>query len=268
MNNKFSQIKIEWIEITRGEFTFGLSVKQAEDLLRQLPARYQPFEEKNILRETPERAIKLDTFYISRFPITWKQFMLFAESEHIYSYKNIFTGETQRKVLDNRRRLSVTAGNHPAIVGWQVAQSFCCWIGARLPTSPEWEKAARGTDDRLYPWGNKWDTSRGNFNLDRERWPEKTSPVDAYPSGQSPYGVMDMMGNTYEYTWSIWVGNEELLVGRSCSCDFSHTKSLDWIRNRLTKLSFHPINGGMPMTGFRPVLDKWQKKHWPGFRIK
>ena len=99
--------------------------------------------------------------------------------------------------------------NHPAnYVSWDDAVTFCRWLSqesgkmVRLPTEAEWEKAARGTDGRLYPWGNELPTDRlCNFG-GRVRW---TTPVGKYsPYGDSPYGCVDMSGNVWEWCSTVW----------------------------------------------------------------
>jgi formylglycine-generating enzyme required for sulfatase activity len=226
---------------------------------------------KDLYRAVPQYIVEIETFYISRFPITWKQYLEFAQSAHRYSERNWDPDE-----LDALIRLAEEMGDHPVDTTWHFAMAFCDWIGARLPTSAEWEKAARGTDGRLYPWGNSWDPTRGNFVLDRERWPHKTSPVTAYPSGQNPYGLMDVMGNTYEWTLSTTIGlsggviPREVVICRSCSCDFHPTVDNhfypDWLRNRVTSVLFNEMHfGGAHLVGFRPVLDEWHIEFHSGF---
>jgi formylglycine-generating enzyme required for sulfatase activity len=273
-------IEIDWVPIPGGKFIFGLSAGQLEALLDALPEQVDTRERQRLRQrlqvEMPEREVMLDTFYISRYPITNRQDLEFALSNHHYSDANVFAGEKKRIVLEGKQRLADTKGDHPADSVWHSAMAFCDWIGARLPTSVEWEKAARSTDGRLYPWGNTWDANRGNFALDRERWPGKTSPVTAYPSGQSSYGVMDMMGNTYEWTLSTMLGigdispriPTELVICRSCSCDFSETETPDWFRNRVTAIIGNEMHsGGAHLVGFRPVLDDWQRQSWPGMTL-
>jgi formylglycine-generating enzyme required for sulfatase activity len=271
-------VEIEWIEIPGGDFLFGLSQRQAQKLLDELPHNLRIGTDHKWLsrlqqqaqREVPERRVQLDTFYISRYPITYKQYYEFATSNHHYATRNVFSGEARDTVLDNLRSAVEQTGDHPASTSWHSAAAFCEWIGARLPTSAEWEKAARGVDGRLYPWGNQWDPACGNFTTDLKRWPHKTSSVTAHPSGQSPYGVMDMMGNAYELTCSTMIESGEFVVVRGTSCDYNAAMDRrynpTWFRNRITAYFGNPMNfGGTPdPTGFRPVLDQWQRRVWSG----
>jgi formylglycine-generating enzyme required for sulfatase activity len=223
---------IDWVEIPAGKFRMGLSSKQATELLGV----------KSVDEETRQREIALPGYYIARFPITCSQFTQFAQEIH--------PGWNLRMTGDP------AVSKHPVFTALDIAEEFCRWIGARLPTSEEWEKAARGTDGRIFPWGNQWDPDRGNFGQWERRGRTggvKTVPVDSYPEGASPYGVMDMIGNCYEWTMTphridrMWVirGSD---TDSSAITPRAHRITALMIGGR-TAMSYPPN------TGFRPVLD-------------
>jgi eukaryotic-like serine/threonine-protein kinase len=134
--------------------------------------------------EKPINAIMVSAFYIDRFPVTIKQFLQFIrETNYDYPHKD---------TLDQRYE------NHPVVnVTWYDALAFARWAGKRLPLEVEWEKAARGTDGRKYPWGNVWDRERLNCALLGSL---RTTPVGLFPKGSSPYGCQEMVGNVWEWT--------------------------------------------------------------------
>lgn len=150
--------------------------------------RYGYFEAETVLELTPvQYIVQLPTFYITRYPITREHFSRFAIS-------------TGRLAAADKSDLP----DMPQDLDFKTASELAAWAGARLPKPEEWLKAARGTDNRLYPWGDSWDAARGNFDYEyrpdylKQRGSWRT-PVNAYPGGSSPYDVWDLVGNLHEW---------------------------------------------------------------------
>lgn len=153
-------------------------------------------EGKGRADERPQRAVYLDAFVIDQVEVTNERYMAFVKATGHRTPPNPYgTGPL----------VSLAGIEHLPVVQttWYDAKAYCTWAKKRLPTEAEWEKAARGTDGRLYPWGNQPPTAtRANF--DREWEDEKTlHPVGSLPGGDSPYGVKDMAGNAREWV-SDW----------------------------------------------------------------
>lgn len=243
--------ELEWVQIPRGIFIYGV-----------LPEQVQQYPQE------AAREVYLETFYVSRYPITWLQFYEWAKSDHRWSVANIFEKDLAAHTLNRFKENSERKPNHPCTVPWHYAWGYCEWIGARLPTSMEWEKAARGTDGRLYPWGNEWDNTKGNFHTKVSNFRAHTStPVNRFPQGASPYGVMDMMGNAFEYTIATAVGNDngddaEKVICRGSNCEYSSDqKDILAAEHQVTQIFLQAMSfGGYDKVGFRPVRTLWQKQ--------
>lgn len=172
--------------------------------------------------EKPQHTVTLDAFWIDRTEVTNAQYARFLNA--LGGHQGRCGGEDcidtkseddSSHILQQGGQYVVESGyeDHPMIeVSWYGAQAYCEWVGARLPTEAEWEKAAQGTDGRKYPWGNEWDvrtTRRCNFSDKNDpTGPSdtvaddgyaQTAPVGSYPDGASPYGALDMAGNVLEW---------------------------------------------------------------------
>jgi len=174
----------EMILIPEGEFIMGTSDEQIEELLRQFPG----WNREQFADEQPQHRVYLDDFYIDKYPVTNTQFEQFVKATGCKS-----EGDWRGYYRKGKEK-------HPVVnVSWNDANAYCKWAGKRLPTEAEWEKAARGADGRIWPWGNVWDKRKCN-SLDRlDSGTGTTTPVGSYPAGASPYGVMDMVGNVLEW---------------------------------------------------------------------
>ena len=153
--------------------------------------------------EGPEHKVTLVAYYIDVYEVTNLQ------------YKK-FNDETKRRSPDHFRNRTFPQGkaDHPVTyVTWDDAKAYCEWAGKRLPSDEEWEKAARGTDARWFPWGNEFDDTKSNNPV---RWHEiglfgDTTPVGSFEQGASPYRVYDLSGNVWEWTaswYKAYPGNQ------------------------------------------------------------
>jgi len=150
--------------------------------------------------ERPSHQIKLPAFYIGRYTITNADYKLFVDDTEYVSPAH-WGGD---KIPKGKEK-------HPVVhVSQHHAQDYATWAGVRLPTEAEWEKAARGTYGRIYPWGNEFDIKDENKCNSCGQKKGKTKPVGQYPQGDSPYGCADMAGNVLEWTSTVWGSNAKI----------------------------------------------------------
>ncbi len=165
---------------------------------------YVPAGEFTMGSESDKHLVYLDAFWIDQTEVTYGMYQHCIE-EGICEYEthSIFSayGYDEPSNFDN----------YPVsyLIDWYEAKTYCEWVDRRLPTDAEWEKAARGTDERVYPWGNTFDGIIVNYcdvncpkfgvNAEFNDGYVYTSPVGSYPAGASPYGALDMVGNVWEW---------------------------------------------------------------------
>ena len=154
--------------------------------------------------QRPMRTVSLDSFLIDIYEVTNDQFSAFLNAEGTETTTGIpylnLDGRALQIVEESGTyapRRARDADTPVVHVTWVGAQAYCEWLGSRLPTEAEWEKAARGTDGRLYPWGND-PPDPGLLNYDMNL--REPIAVGSYPRGVSPYGVYDMAGNVFEWS--------------------------------------------------------------------
>ena len=133
----------------------------------------------------PPRIVTLDAFWIYKTPVTVARYRKFCQA----------TGWTMPDPPEWGWK-----DDHPVVaVTWADAKAYCDWAGAVPPTEAQWEKAARGTDGRKYPWGNEWDRRRLHCSNKQTRDAGSTVPVGSFPNSASSYGCMDMTGNVWQW---------------------------------------------------------------------
>lgn len=149
--------------------------------------------------EQPERSIFLDAFSIDRFEVTNHQYGTFVT---VTGHRKAAPPSRYAKNLSRMRGI-----NQPATyVSWEDASDYCRWEGKRLPTEAEWEKAMRGVDGRLWPWGNEPDPLASNWGSAKDGF-EATAPVGFFRRDVSPFGVADGGGNVMEWV-ADWYGED------------------------------------------------------------
>jgi serine/threonine-protein kinase len=145
----------------------------------------------NLNEERPQHTVYLDAFWMDQTLVTNRMYAQCVQAGRCLPPSDK-SSSTRQTYYGNPQ-----FAQYPVIyVSWDDAQTYCGWAGRRLPSEAEWEKAARGTDGRLYPWGSQAPSETlVNFNRNFK----DTTEVGKYPAGASPYGALDMAGNVWEW---------------------------------------------------------------------
>ena len=195
-----SLVEPDLVRVPAGPFLMGTSDGQIKDMLNRFDWAGEHRQRGWFKREQPAHEVTLPAFEIGRYPVTNVEYAAFVEATGRKTPTHWQKGHCPEALTD-----------HPVVnVTWHDAQAFAAWLSGRtgdryrLPTEAEWEKAARGQDGRLWPWGNEWDAKRPRVNCSLTG-PGTTTPVGQYSSdGDSPYGCADMAGNVWEWCATAW----------------------------------------------------------------
>jgi formylglycine-generating enzyme required for sulfatase activity len=204
------------VRVAAHQLLFALATPEAlallnnSDDLRLVPAGEFTMGSDKQSSEGPIHEVMLAAYFIEKYPVTNEKYAQFIAAGG-YQTEDYWTrqgwrwrrrsGRTQPTEWENRKNRT----NHPVVyVSWHEAWAYAAWAGRRLPTEAEWEKAATWRDGEklLYPWGNEFDKACGNTS---ESKIGTTTPVGQFsPDGDSPYGCVDMSGNVWEWTSSLY----------------------------------------------------------------
>ena len=168
--------------------------------------------------EFPQHTVYLDAFWIDRTEVTNAMFAQFLNEEGNQSEGGadwLDARKSVRLVQSGSEWQPVSGyGEHPVVhVTWYGAQAYCRWAGRHLPSEAEWEKAARGTDGRTYPWGEGLEGAKANYG----GYLGDTEQVGSFPDGASPYGALDMAGNAWEWVadwYEVYPGSDHERFGQ------------------------------------------------------
>jgi formylglycine-generating enzyme required for sulfatase activity len=182
-----------WIHVPEGDFVMGAQ-SDGDDA-----ANYDP---EALRDEGPVHQVHLESFHIGRFPVTVADFERFIQDD---GYQNPrwwkdFDSRTTTEPLDWARQYEHP--NRPVVgVDWYEANAYAKWASGRLPTEAQWERAARGNDARIYPWGRDRPTSQ---HLNCGNTHGGPTPVGLFVPGSGPNGIQDMAGNVFEWCMDRW----------------------------------------------------------------
>ncbi|MFL6464928.1 MAG: SUMF1/EgtB/PvdO family nonheme iron enzyme [Bryobacteraceae bacterium] len=191
-----------WIRMEGGEFWMGA---QNTD-----PAG-RNYDPEALGDETPVHRVFLREYEIAKYPVTVQEYKRFVDGEGYHDPRYWKAGGFGRTSQPMKWQDQVLYPNRPVVgVSWYEAAAYCAWASVRLLTEAEWERAARGTQGRKYPWGDEEpDATKANYLDNKPGYP---TPVGLYPQGATPEGIVDMAGNVWE-----WVSDEYAEYGRDVS---------------------------------------------------
>ncbi|HDZ41979.1 MAG TPA: sulfatase-modifying factor protein [Bacteroidetes bacterium] len=183
--------EVERTEAHKGKYPRDMVLIPSAEISYELKSNddFIPYPEssKEIVRQ-------IDSFLIDKFPVTNEQYYRFiSETGYLPADTVNYLKHWVNGIYEQGK------GKYPVVyISLEDAKAYARWAGKRLPTEAEWQLAARGTDDRLWPWGDEFHGTKCNNAFGRP------TPVDAFSKGQSPYGVMDMVGNVWQLTNDVY----------------------------------------------------------------
>ena len=230
------------VKIPAGDFAFrvqGIEIEGFNDI--GVDVQY-PWEDSP--RRFHEQRMQVKSFWIDKYPVTNAEFKKFLDSSHYHPQDDL-------NFLRDWKDGSFPAGWEDRPVTWvslEDARAYAAWAGKRLPHEWEWQYAAQGSDGRTYPWGNDWNASAVPVP-DKSRTMRGPDAVDAHPQGKSPFGVMDLVGNVWQ--WTDEFTDDHTRSGILRGGEYYQPQGSIWYFPRTYKLNEH---GKLLLTA--PSLDR------------
>ncbi len=186
---------VEMVLVPAGDFIMGSTSDDVDTALALCSQSGNRCSRSDFTNEMPQRTVYLSEFYIDVTEITNDQYRACVNAGVCAAPSDSDAPDVRYRVSNyyNMRQYD----DYPVVrIRWEDARTYCQWVGEQLPTEAQWEKAARGTDGRIFPWGNSFNNNRANTE---EGGGDNVKSVGSYPDGRSPYGVYDMAGSVWEY---------------------------------------------------------------------
>lgn len=250
---------IEWIIIPAGEFVMGSTPEEAEAAYTDAKLRSSLLERHTFEAEVPRHTVYLSTYQISKYEITNGQYRAFIEATGRPTPRGHEGEETWKDQNFN--------GDEQPVVGvtWFDAQAFAEWIGTSLPTEAQWERAARGTERRIYPWGD--DTPKARHHANFARRFNRPTPVGQFPNGTSSNGIYDLAGNVWEWCLDEYNITFYELKDKDGKKNPLNLRYRDVLRARVIRGGAWDVGSAFLRSGLRFKFYPLDSTHTIGFRV-
>ncbi len=250
---------IEWVAIPEGEFLMGSTPEEANAAYEDAKLRSSMLEQHTFDAELPQHQAYLSAYEISRYEITNAQYRAFIEATNRPAPR----GHNGEKTWEDE---TLNGDTQPVVgVTWFDAQAFAEWIGGSLPTEAQWERAARGTKGRIYPWGDTPPKARQHANFARRY--NRPIPVGQFPKGESPDGIADLAGNVWEWCLDEYSPTTYQRNGKGVPRNPIHLRFRDVLRSRVIRGGAWDVGSAFLRSSLRFKFYPLDSTHTIGFRV-
>ena len=250
---------IEWVAIPESEFLMGSTPEEAEAAYQDAKLRSSMLEQHTFDAELPQHKAYLSAYEISRYEITNAQYRAFVQAMNRPTPR----GHNGEKTWEDE---TLNGDTQPVVgVTWFDAQAFAEWIGGSLPTEAQWERAARGTQARIYPWGDTPPKARQHANFARRY--NRPMPIGQFPKGESPEGIADLAGNVWEWCLDEYSPTVYQKKKKNVPRNPLNLRFRDVLRARVIRGGAWDVGRAFLRSGLRFKFYPLDSTHTIGFRV-